>query len=511
MGSTRVDEPLTAYARTQEQIQNAQAVNSTLVSNHLLPLFLYAADIIPTEFHASTFVHYQATAGMRLIPKDEQHLVYDALYEGLHNNSQFVFSNLQRENIATLDGEEEALYGAVAANYLKGVVDVKLHMINKDGIVEDEALDFDGPLGALDMGGASMQIVYLPHEEFEDDELDEDAQYHLTRDDTFDIHKEMMQISDWDDGVLEELPILQDRPNRLNGDKFFSTSYLSYGADQFRERLWNTWITESLASNSENKVILNPCSFNGYESEWKGFTLRGTGDAKKCTREVNRLIPHHQYTTEDIATIKTVGGVSHPPIRGHFFAMSLFFFTLDCLRELSGHENLNDTWPTPKIADLTEALDMLCSRDWNDVSFVYVGQIFNLFYYFIDSHSFISYQQDLSQIPGKTHEFTRPAVLPYRCFESVYMVTLLRDGFGFKPESKDITFTFLVDGNEVEWSMGMAISHFAEDHLHSTSLRTIDGEIERSINQTYSGDNCTSMFCHFSSKWQTAMGNWRIY
>jgi hypothetical protein len=120
---------------------------------------------------------------------------------------------------------------------------------------------------------------------------------------------------------------------------------------------------------------LNPCSFNGYESEWKAFTLRGTGDAKKCAREVNRLIPHHQDTTEDIATIKTVGGVSHPPIRGHFFAMSLFFFTLDCLRELSGHETLNDTWPTPKIADLTEALDILCSRDWKDVSFIWVGHI----------------------------------------------------------------------------------------------------------------------------------------
>lgn len=91
------------------------------------------------------------------------------------------------------------------------------------------------------------------------------------------------------------------------------------------------------------------------------------------------------------------------------------------------------------------------------------------------------------------------------------MVTLLRDGFGFKPESKDITFTFLVDGNEVEWSMGMAISHFAEDHLHSTSLRTVDGEIVRSINQTHSSDNCSSMFCYMSSKWQTAMGNWRIY
>ena len=36
-------------------------------------------------------------------------------------------------------------------------------------------------------------------------------------------------------------------------------------------------------------------------------------------------------------------------------------------------------------------------------------------------------------------------------------MTLLRDGFGFKPNSRDITFSFLVEGNEVEWSLGMAL------------------------------------------------------
>jgi|AntRauTorckE5430_2_1112549.scaffolds.fasta_scaffold40924_1 hypothetical protein len=60
------------------------------------------------------------------------------------------------------------------------------------------------------------------------------------------------------------------------------------------------------------------------------------------------------------------------------------------------------------------------------------------------------------------------------------MVTLLRDGFGFDVDSKDITFTFLVDGSEVEWTLGMAISHFAEDHVHAYSLvnRTIDDDDE---------------------------------
>jgi hypothetical protein len=123
-------------------------------------------------------------------------------------------------------------------------------------------------------------------------------------------------------------------------------------------------------------IIDNPCSFNGYTSEWKGYTFVGTGDAKRCAKEVNRLIPHHKEPTYKFSEFRTVGGVTHPPIRGHFFAMSLFFFTLDCLRELSNHQGLNDAWPTPSISDLTQALDILCSRDWNDVSIYIFGLYF---------------------------------------------------------------------------------------------------------------------------------------
>jgi hypothetical protein len=43
------------------------------------------------------------------------------------------------------------------------------------------------------------------------------------------------------------------------------------------------------------------------------------------------------------------------------------------------------------------------------------------------------------------------------------MVTLLRDGFGFHPSSRDVTFIQWVEGNEVEWSLGMTLSEFAEE------------------------------------------------
>jgi hypothetical protein len=51
------------------------------------------------------------------------------------------------------------------------------------------------------------------------------------------------------------------------------------------------------------------------------------------------------------------------------------------------------------------------------------------------------------------------------------MVKLLKDGFGLHPDSRDITFTFLVDGSEVEWSLGMALALHANNHTNTTITR----------------------------------------
>jgi hypothetical protein len=120
--------------------------------------------------------------------------------------------------------------------------------------------------------------------------------------------------------------------------------------------------------------------------------------------------------------------------------MSLYFFSLDSLRVFSkpneeAHKALDEAWPNPSIQELENALDGLCSRDWHT---------------------------DMALQEGE-HSFTRAEVLPHRCIETVYMVTLLKDGFGFPPESRDITFTFLVDDNEVEWTLGMALAMNAEE------------------------------------------------
>jgi GDA1/CD39 (nucleoside phosphatase) family len=415
-GSDRSFMPLSAFGRMDQSVP----INATAVAEHIIHVFEYAATIVPPEYHLSTSVKFAATAGMRLLEEDEQDAVYDALYNELMEHEKFVFRGLSREDIFTLGGDLEGFYGAVAANFLEGLIDTRL------GAVGDGNATSHGPLGALDMGGSSTQIVYLPRREddtCENDQCDPSSQ----------------------------------GPSHLVEEDFFSTSYLAYGVDRFRERLWETWIQDRKRQEVEegegccaSRVIDNPCTFPGYEIEWKGYQLSGTGDAKSCIEQVQRLIPHYD-PDEELGG--RVGGVKHPPVRGKFFAMSLFFFSLDSLRVLShpskeAHDALNLSWPTPSIQELHDALDGLCSRNWHE---------------------------DLAEIQHEAHVYTRPEVLPHRCLESVYMVSLLRDGFGFAPESRDITFCFLVDGSEVEWSLGYALSQHAEQRrLEANSERGTD-------------------------------------
>jgi hypothetical protein len=288
------------------------------------------------------------------------------------------------------------------------------------------------------MGGSSTQIVYI----HDSKELPIDTTGTC-------LNTQQPQVGDDGDNgdiIISNNTCLAPESPQIRDEHFFSTSYLSYGVDQFRERLWNTLVAERTAEEEYYpescvaKVIPNPCANPGYEVEWQGYTLLGTGNTVECIRYTQRLIPHPEEPVHSPAAAGRVGGVDHPPVRGKFLAMSLYFFSLDSLRVFShpkedAHIALNRSWPNPSIQELEDALDGLCSRDW---------------------HTDMALQEGV-------HAFTRAEVLPHRCLETVYMVTLLKDGFGFHPTSRDITFTFLVDGNEVEWTLGMALAMNAEE------------------------------------------------
>ena len=110
-GSSKAWTPLSTFA--SEIMDDDGRLNATHVAHHMLPLFDYAAIIIPPVYHSTTPVRISCTAGMRLLPPGDQNRVYDALFEGLHEQSttgMFPFIDLKRENVFTLDGEMQSSF-----------------------------------------------------------------------------------------------------------------------------------------------------------------------------------------------------------------------------------------------------------------------------------------------------------------------------------------------------------------------------------------------------------------
>mmetsp|Transcript_34541 Transcript_34541/g.101506 ORF Transcript_34541/g.101506 Transcript_34541/m.101506 type:complete len:744 (-) Transcript_34541:68-2299(-) len=176
---------------------------------YLLPAFESALAMIPPEHHATTPVYVYATAGMRLLEADVQESIYDALSDGLRSHPAVVPFVVERDNLGTIDGEDEGYFAALAVNYLGGVIGSDLVALpdaaagigsgggtgsadgttsSSDGLPDRNDLDrrhnqrqlswfgtkkgaaADGAdgngghrpplLGALDLGGASAQIVF---------------------------------------------------------------------------------------------------------------------------------------------------------------------------------------------------------------------------------------------------------------------------------------------------------------------------------------------------------------
>lgn len=104
---------------------------STFIDNpddataYLAPLLHNAAKIIPAVHYLSTHVYIKATAGMRLLSKDVQHQLWEALVRGANHSPDIPFV-ISEDHIGTIDGHQEAFYAVLASNHIAGSIDGNL-------------------------------------------------------------------------------------------------------------------------------------------------------------------------------------------------------------------------------------------------------------------------------------------------------------------------------------------------------------------------------------------------
>lgn len=138
---------LSSYASTPNQAGPA-----------LTPLIDFAKEHVPPELWGSTKLILKATAGMRLLPKEQSSKVMENVQFNLGDR---VFQFVKAEII---DGQEEGLLGWTAINYL--------NLLQQQ---QPQAT----PWGTLEMGGASIQLTLtVPDLDTVPQDLKRPYQYH---------------------------------------------------------------------------------------------------------------------------------------------------------------------------------------------------------------------------------------------------------------------------------------------------------------------------------------------
>ncbi|NXJ06088.1 ENTP8 diphosphohydrolase, partial [Odontophorus gujanensis] len=287
----------------------------------LKPCLDKAMTIIPVEQQRETPTYLGATAGMRLLREQNSTKAEQVFAEVTKAIREYP---VEFRGAQILTGKEEGAFGWITVNYLLETL-IKYSFSGKWTHPPMEDV-----VGALDLGGASTQITFLPG---------------TTTDDK------------------NTTALL-----RLYGTNYsvYTHSYLCYGQKQVLKRL----VASLHQDSSDPQQISHPCYPRGYQenittaelynspcvptpstpSPAQVLMINGTGNPAACHTAILKLF---NFTC---GANRTCGfdGVYQPPVRGQFFAFSAFYYNLHFL-------NLTEE---QSLSSVNDTLWKFCSRNW---------------------------------------------------------------------------------------------------------------------------------------------------
>ncbi|XP_035658879.1 ectonucleoside triphosphate diphosphohydrolase 8-like, partial [Branchiostoma floridae] len=277
------------------------------VKTDLVRLLNSAATVVPQELQGLTPVYLKATAGMRLLEPNDVDAIFDQINQLFEDSSQNPFK-FERGWAKVISGEEEGVFGWITVNFLRGVFDS-----NSD----------QETVGALDLGGASTQITFVPEGQ-----------------------------------IFANLFPLSISASRYD---LYTNSYLKFGQDQFRLQLYGLLYDQAA---DKNAYIDNPCDLVGYNTtedlgENRTAKIQGTANNQQCGVLVRQLLALDDTCyTEPCA----IAGVYQPPVEGTvFYGTSALYYTssaIGAIPEDGGYTS---------IGNIQERTDIFCRRAYADV------------------------------------------------------------------------------------------------------------------------------------------------
>ncbi|XP_023676399.1 ectonucleoside triphosphate diphosphohydrolase 8 [Paramormyrops kingsleyae] len=286
---------------------------------------------IPAGQWGATPVYLGATAGMRLLKLQNATQADEVMKEVSKAIQRYPFDF---RGARILSGVAEGAYGWITINYLlEGFVKFSfqgkwLHPVGNN------------ILGALDMGGASTQITFVPAGPVQDPQTAADF--------------------------------------RLYGFNYrvYTHSYLCYGKEQAMKQLQVQLHTVNFSQN-----ISHPCYHTGFRLNLTlgdlynspcvkkptsfdpaaNVTFYGSSDPEKCSQLVQRLFNFSGCTFSPSCSFN---GIYQPPVNGNFFAFSAYFYTFNFLGLV----------PQASLSRVNSTIDSFCRRNWTSVKTAYPSE-----------------------------------------------------------------------------------------------------------------------------------------
>ncbi|PIO37899.1 hypothetical protein AB205_0022190 [Aquarana catesbeiana] len=249
--------------------------------------------------------------------------------------------------------------------------------------------------GALDLGGASTQISFIPKVEIADPG----------------------QRADF----------------KLYGFPYsiYTHSFLCYGQNQALKQM----LVKAVEGKDLSRPINIPCYPAGYKSTIaqaslynspctvnsapssslvQNINIIGTGNSTQCQDLLKTIYDFNSCTGKDFCSFD---GIYQPPVVGNFFAFSAFFYTFDFLNLTSGQD-----LPTVK-----SSIQTFCARDWTELQ---------------------------ASFPKERMDRLRDY-----CANANYILTLLLDAYKFNENNwNSISFMKQAADTDIGWTLGYMLN-----------------------------------------------------
>ncbi|NXP13603.1 ENTP8 diphosphohydrolase, partial [Thinocorus orbignyianus] len=288
-----------------------------------------ALQVVPAAKQRHVPAYLGATAGMRLLRAQNSSAADQVLAEVAKTMQEYPVSF---KGAQILTGEEEGAYGWITINYL--LDSFTKYCPKAHAWVRPEAAKI---FGALDLGGASTQISFMPGS----------------------------SVIKWN----------ETSKFTLYGYNYsiYRHSYLCYGQDEMQKRLAKQLI---VVRRELGTRVYHPCYPKGYTETislasfrtspctnsgdtWlilddRNVTLEGQGNVSGCLAAIKKLF---NFSACGQSQDCTFDGIYQPPVSGQFIAFSAFYYNFKFLNLTEGQS----------LATVRETTEHFCTRTWEDV------------------------------------------------------------------------------------------------------------------------------------------------